>query len=542
MRTAALILGLIAGALVLAEPLLFRTNLMGLVIERWATGESGQHAAMLFWIALPAAALVGALLALPLPGIGALLLFAAAIGWASIALGQPDLLDHRLLAPAGCAFLAGALAQLAAELSVRHRREDRRERRAEARADRHADADDIAREAALRFDTTVVPRDEMPPPPPRRAVPLTLDDVSVTARPTAVPEPVDDDIETLPPEPQDNWKEPFEPEPFRPQPTQSTRRPGGFRWDDADEPAIEVHYERPRQGPRFEPREPARGPERVEFVTRSAPTPPPPPPPQPAPQPAIIELEPEVRFAPQAEDDQLHERRDRGVLMPVLAGIFAVVLVGALTAGGYFAYRQGYLDPIIGAATPTSPTPAPVAEASPEPEATTSEAVAPIAQLPVPASDAAPPVLPVVLPELPAPADTTIASYDDPFAYCTAVETVDFPDSRYTGPAVIPAMTQLLRTPAEARQDRVHWRCMEGRVLACASYAGPICDMAPTVSEMQAYCERNPNAQPLFAPHGIWSCVEGRPQLPANVNWPVDARGFMPRAWIAVSPPTAAGG
>jgi hypothetical protein len=54
---------------------------------------------------------------------------------------------------------------------------------------------------------------------------------------------------------------------------------------------------------------------------------------------------------------------------------------------------------------------------------------------------------------------------------------------------------------------------------------------------MRAYCERNPNITPLFAPHGIWSCVNGKPELPADANWLVDDRGFMPRAWIAVRAP-----
>ncbi len=74
-------------------------------------------------------------------------------------------------------------------------------------------------------------------------------------------------------------------------------------------------------------------------------------------------------------------------------------------------------------------------------------------------------------------------------------------------------------------------------MLACSSYVGPICDVTPSVEEMRAYCKRNPNITRWFAPHGIWSCVNGKPELPADANWLVDDRGFMPRAWIAVRVP-----
>jgi hypothetical protein len=131
-------------------------------------------------------------------------------------------------------------------------------------------------------------------------------------------------------------------------------------------------------------------------------------------------------------------------------------------------------------------------------------------------------------------------SYHDPFSYCRSVGTIDYIDQRYGGPAVTEAMTQALLIPASTPRDRVRWRCFEGAVLACTSYVGPICDTAPTVIEMREFCERNPNVDQLMAPSGIWSCADGKPQLPADASWPVDARGFLPQGWVTVPDPMAA--
>ncbi len=542
MRIAALILGLIAGALALAAPLLFKADLLSLFVENWPASAGGRQVATAFWYALPLMALGGAVVALIVPGFAALLLLGAAVGWASIGLGQPDLLDHRLLGPAGVALVAGILAQLSAELRIHRKRKARREEREDANA--VLDVGEIEREAALRVDPTLVPRDEAPPPP-RRAVPLTLEDVTVTERPAPAPPPSRPEPEILRPSAADDdgWREPFRPQ------GAAARRSVGFRWEDDDEPGMDGSQDRPRPSPRFEPREQSartERAERVEFVAR--PTPPPTRLVDVEPEP--VRPEPEIRMAPPPRRNP--PPRGGGVLAPVLAGIAAVLFLGALLAGGYYVWRGGYLDGLIAAVQPqpaATPSPDAVADAAPAAEVSPPAAVTvpvatptPGSPAPEPAAVAVPaptPSLPVVLPQPAGPATALMTTYDDPFAYCQAVGTIDYPDGRYSGPPVVSAMTQLLRAPADATRDRVHWRCMSGSVLACASYAGPICDTAPTVEEMTAYCARNPDAKPLFAPHGIWSCVAGQPQLPENANWPVDARGFMPRAWITVSPPAA---
>lgn len=125
--------------------------------------------------------------------------------------------------------------------------------------------------------------------------------------------------------------------------------------------------------------------------------------------------------------------------------------------------------------------------------------------------------------------------WSDPFSYCQAVGTIDFPDRRYAGPIVATAVAEALRVPASSSPDRVKWRCYEGEVLGCASFDRPVCALTPSVPEMVEFCSKNPNARGLQAPGGDWACNGNRPEIPANQNWPVDARGFLPGAWIKVA-------
>lgn len=137
-------------------------------------------------------------------------------------------------------------------------------------------------------------------------------------------------------------------------------------------------------------------------------------------------------------------------------------------------------------------------------------------------------------------ADMETAGWMDPFSYCSAVGTIDYPDRRYAGQIVFPAIADALRVPASTSPDRLKWRCFEGEVLGCASYDRPVCAVTPTVAEMVEFCARNPNARELQAPAGDWACDGTRPDIPANQAWPVDARGFLPGAWLRIVPqPTA---
>ncbi|HHY49171.1 MAG TPA: hypothetical protein GYA10_05425, partial [Alphaproteobacteria bacterium] len=86
------------------------------------------------------------------------------------------------------------------------------------------------------------------------------------------------------------------------------------------------------------------------------------------------------------------------------------------------------------------------------------------------------------------------------------------------------------------------WRCADGSVLGCLSFTGPTCAPTPTIAEMMEYCLRHPDAQGLLAPNGTWACDGTEPVVPPGASWPVDARGFLPGAWVAILPPAATPG
>src|SRR5687767_895884 len=75
----------------------------------------------------------------------------------------------------------------------------------------------------------------------------------------------------------------------------------------------------------------------------------------------------------------------------------------------------------------------------------------------------------------PAPGSEPQETFSDPFAYCTALGTVDLPDSRYTGPQVPEVIARGLKkalgAPADAALEfflnNTVWRCMDGMVYAC---------------------------------------------------------------------------
>ncbi|HXH10298.1 MAG TPA: hypothetical protein VNP04_11125 [Alphaproteobacteria bacterium] len=145
--------------------------------------------------------------------------------------------------------------------------------------------------------------------------------------------------------------------------------------------------------------------------------------------------------------------------------------------------------------------------------------------------------------------------FSDPFAYCSAVGTIDAPDSRYTGPQVPEVVAQGLKqafgAPAEAPLDvfirGTSWRCMGGEVYACNVGANLPCGEKADTSRtpragMLQWCKENPNAEviPAFASGRAtvyeWKCTNGAPAVVRQVAEP-DARGFLSHIWYAISPP-----
>lgn len=247
-------------------------------------------------------------------------------------------------------------------------------------------------------------------------------------------------------------------------------------------PQIEV----PQAAPELEP-EPAAAPRR------------PPPPAPPPPVEAMPEREPQRTPRVIAVQTEAPARRGIGVGAALLAGLNLIVVAALAGLSGYLVATHGLPGQ-----------------------------TGPVAQLATPVA--------VDMPVAPAAATE---SWDDPFAYCAAVGTVDAPDGRYAGPPVPISISAGVRAPATATADRVKWRCYEGRVLGCKAYAWPVCDRVPTTAELAAYCTQNPDSPRLLAPAGTWSCVGGQPRLPAGISWARDARGFEAAGWSAIPKPAS---
>jgi hypothetical protein len=146
------------------------------------------------------------------------------------------------------------------------------------------------------------------------------------------------------------------------------------------------------------------------------------------------------------------------------------------------------------------------------------------------------------------------ASYADPFSYCSAVGTIDVPDSRYTGPAIPDAIAQGLKTASGAAADAPidifkqgsYWRCMGGKVYACFVGANLPCDSkadtdkTPTSAETD-YCTSNPNSD--FIPAAVtghntiysWRCNQNTPAIDKQV-FNVDSQGYIQEIWYQLNP------
>jgi len=144
-------------------------------------------------------------------------------------------------------------------------------------------------------------------------------------------------------------------------------------------------------------------------------------------------------------------------------------------------------------------------------------------------------------------------TFDDPFAYCTAVGTIDTPDGRYIGPQVPESVAKALQTalntpdlPIEVLQGRSFWRCMDGSVYACFVGANLPCEVKADIDgtptqEERDYCQQNPNSD--FIPAVVtgretvyeWRCAEGVPTIVKQIVQ-TDARGFQSDIWYKLVP------
>jgi hypothetical protein len=152
----------------------------------------------------------------------------------------------------------------------------------------------------------------------------------------------------------------------------------------------------------------------------------------------------------------------------------------------------------------------------------------------------------------PGPAGGQLA-YNDPFAYCAAVGTVDAPDARYDGPAmpdvIVQGMVRQGIVTADAPPDfqkNAVWRCMDGQVWICHFGANLPCQEKADTSQvpsgaMRDFCQANPGAEVI--PAAVtgratvyeWRCADGQPQVVRQV-FQRDPQGYLADFWVELAP------
>lgn len=155
----------------------------------------------------------------------------------------------------------------------------------------------------------------------------------------------------------------------------------------------------------------------------------------------------------------------------------------------------------------------------------------------------------------PAPSEATEpAQYSDPFAYCSAVGTIDTPDEQYTGPDVPEEVVAALRkamempddTPAEWVSNGTVWRCMDGKVWACFVGANLPCTAKADTNDtpspaMEEFCKADLNSD--FIPAAVtgretvyeWRCTDGVPKV-VKQAFETDAQDYLSDFWYELSP------
>lgn len=154
-----------------------------------------------------------------------------------------------------------------------------------------------------------------------------------------------------------------------------------------------------------------------------------------------------------------------------------------------------------------------------------------------------------------AAACTAEQRFDDPFAYCAAIGTIDGPDARYAGPGMPDAIARGLKTamglpdgaPLEPLREGSTWRCMAGRVYACTIGANlPCAEKADTsrspTAGMITFCRGNPGAD--FIPMVVtgratvyaWRCEGDVPVIERQLTEP-DASGYLANIWYEIGRP-----
>lgn len=146
------------------------------------------------------------------------------------------------------------------------------------------------------------------------------------------------------------------------------------------------------------------------------------------------------------------------------------------------------------------------------------------------------------------------ATYDDPFAYCAAVGTVDAPDERFTGEELPVVIAEGIRAAFNAEdvdlevyQRGTVWRCLDHKVYACNVGANIPClakadESTEPTQPMIDYCTDNAGSD--FIPAVVtgrstvyeWGCEDTEPVV-VDKYTEVDSQGFLEFAWHELTPP-----
>ena len=146
------------------------------------------------------------------------------------------------------------------------------------------------------------------------------------------------------------------------------------------------------------------------------------------------------------------------------------------------------------------------------------------------------------------------ATYDDPFAYCAAVGTVDAPDERYMGEELPLVILEGIRDALDSKDVDLEvfeigtvWRCMDNEVYACNVGANLPClaradESTEPGQPLIDFCEENPNSD--FIPAVVtgrstvftWACEDTEPVVVEQYT-EVDSQGFLSFVWYKLTPP-----
>ena len=151
------------------------------------------------------------------------------------------------------------------------------------------------------------------------------------------------------------------------------------------------------------------------------------------------------------------------------------------------------------------------------------------------------------------PSSYDASFYDDPFAYCAAVETLDTPDARYNGPPMPDSILQAMvrqgivtaDAPPEFLKNAV-WRCMNNSVWVCHFGANLPCTEQADTSQtpapaMEDYCKTNPTAEfiPAFVTGRAtvyeWGCTDGKAVVIQQL-FTGDPQGYLAEFWYELTP------